>query len=207
MPDTADLERQVADLQQQLQDQVGTLKRLIEISTMLSSTLNLSELLQYIISTAAELLRSETSSLLLVDEETGELTFEIATGQPGEEVVKQRIPAGQGIAGWVVQHAEPIIVNDPKSDSRFYTGIDEAVGFQTRNILAVPLKSKEAIIGVVEVINKVAADGFAAGDLELGEALASQAAIAIDNARMYRHLADAVVASRLSSRLYQLGID
>src|ERR1700726_4583917 len=98
MPDTADLERQVAELQQQLEDQVGTLKRLIEISTMLSSTLNVSELLQYIIASAAELLRSETASLMLVDEETGELTFEVATGQPGEEVVKQRIPAGQGIA-------------------------------------------------------------------------------------------------------------
>src|SRR5712692_5651286 len=163
MPDTADLEQQIAALQQQLQEQVSTLKRLIEISTLLSSTLNIDELLRTIISAAAELLHAETGSLMLADEETGELTFEVATGTPGEEVLKHRIPAGQGIAGWVAQHAEPLTVADPASDSRFYGQIDQAVGFATRNILAVPLDVKERVIGVVEVINKLGPGGFDAG--------------------------------------------
>ena len=87
---------------------------------MLNSTLNISELLQAIIGSAAELMKSETASLMLVDDETGELTFEVATGAAGEEVVKHRIPAGQGVAGWVVEHAESLIVADPAKDPRFY---------------------------------------------------------------------------------------
>jgi GAF domain-containing protein len=174
---------------------------LIQVTTMLNSTLNLSDLLQLIMTSAAHLLHAETSSLMLVDEETGEMTFEVATGEPGQEVVKYRVPPGQGIAGWVVQNAQPLIIDNPAEDERFYDRLDKATGFETRNMLAVPLQVKDRVIGVVEVINKMDAPGFTQKDMELAVALTNQASVAIDNTRMYARLADAVVTSRLSYRL------
>ena len=114
--------------------------------------------------------------------------------------MRQRVPAGQGIAGWVVDHDETVVVDDPKSDDRFYEGMDEAIGFETRNLVAVPLRVRGRVIGAVEAINK-REGGFGEGDVELAAALSNQAAIAIDNARLYAKLADAVVASRMSYRL------
>jgi len=183
------------------QTDAATLERLLEISSLLNSTLKLDELLGEIMSSATELTGAETSSLLLLDEEAGELTVEIATGKPGEAVVRQQVPAGQGIAGWVVENGEAVVVDDPKSDERFYGGIDEKTGFETRNMLAVPMKTKDRTIGVIEAINK--SDGsFDERDEKVTTALANQAAIAIENARLYERLADAVVSSRMSYRTF-----
>ncbi len=181
-------------------DELQALRRIIEITSLLNSTLNLDELLQLIMSSAAELLDAETSSLLLLDEEAGDLIIHVAIGEPGEQVEKQRVPAGQGIAGWVVERGEVAVVEDPKDDPRFYAGMDEASGFETRNILALPLKVRDRTVGVVEVINK-REGAFTDIDQQLAGALANQAAIAIDNAQLYAKLADAVVTSRMSYRL------
>ena len=181
-------------------DEVAALKRIIEITGLLNSTLNVDELLQLIMTSAAELLHAETSSLLLLDEDSGDLVIHVATGEPGEQVERRHVPAGQGIAGAVLESGEAAVVSDPKNDSRFYAVMDEATGFETHNILALPLKVRDESIGVVEVINKRDGD-FTEGDQALAGALANQAAIAIDNARLYARLADAVVTSRMSYRL------
>jgi GAF domain-containing protein len=201
MASEAELQTQIDDLKRQLEEEVGTLNQLIQVTTKLNSTLNLTELLQLIMDSATELLHAETSSLMLVDEETNELTFEVATGDPGAEVVKYRVPPGQGIAGWVVENPEPVIIDNPSEDPRFYGQMDKSIGFETRNMLAVPLTVKDRVIGVVEVINKKDAPGFTQKDMELALALTNQASVAIDNTRMYARLADAVVTSRLSYRL------
>ena len=182
------------------QDEVQALRRIIEITGLLNSTLNLDELLQLIMNSAADLLNAETSSLLLHDEDAGDLIIHVATGESGEQVAQQRVPAGKGIAGWVLENDKPAVVDDPKSDPRFFAGMDETTGFETRNILALPLKVRDRSVGVVEVINK--RDGsFTETDQQLAGALANQAAIAIDNAQLYAKLADAVVTSRMSYRL------
>jgi phosphoserine phosphatase RsbU/P len=182
------------------QDEVAALKRIIEITGLLNSTLNVDELLELIMSSASELLNAETSSLLLLDQESGDLVIHVATGKPGEQVERRHVPAGQGIAGAVLESGEAANVSDPKNDSRFYATMDEATGFETKNILALPLKVRDETIGVVEVINKRDGD-FKEDDEALAGALANQAAIAIDNARLYAKLADAVVSSRMSYRL------
>jgi sigma-B regulation protein RsbU (phosphoserine phosphatase) len=182
------------------QDEVQALRRIIEITGLLNSTLNLDELLQLIMNSAADLLNAETSSLLLHDEDAGDLIIHVATGESGEQVAQQRVPAGQGIAGWVMEKGEPVVVENPKEDPRFFAGMDEATGFETRNILALPLNVRDRTVGVVEVINK-REGGFSETDRELAGALANQAAIAIDNAQLYAKLADAVVTSRMSYRL------
>jgi GAF domain-containing protein len=183
------------------QTDAATLERLLEISSLLNSTLKLDDLLGQIMSSATELTSAETSSLLLLDEEAGELTVEVATGAPGEAVERETVPAGEGIAGWVVEHGEPTVVSDPKSDPRFYGDIDEKSGFETKSILAVPMKTRERTIGVIEVINK-REGSFDDRDVKLATALANHAAIAVDNARLYARLADAVVTSRLSYRTF-----
>jgi GAF domain-containing protein len=178
----------------------ATLERLLEISSLLNSTLKLDELLGQIMTSATELTGAETSSLLLLDEEAGELEITVATGTPGEAVMRSRVPSGQGIAGWVVENGEAAVVDDAKQDPRFYGGIDETTGFETRTVLAVPMATRERTIGVIEVINK--RDGtFDDRDAKVTTALANHAAIAVENARLYARLADAVVASRMSYRL------
>jgi sigma-B regulation protein RsbU (phosphoserine phosphatase) len=196
----AEKDSEIAELRARLESEVGTLNRLIEITSALNTTLNLDELLGLIMSSASELVGAETSSLFLLDEETNELEIAVATGAPGERVTAQRIPAGTGIAGWVVQNGKAAVVADPKADERFFGGSDEQIGFETRSILAVPLRAKDRIVGAVEVINKREGE-FSDGDLRVTTALADQAGTAIDNARLYARLADAVVTSRLSYRL------
>lgn len=190
----------VATLERELARERRARQVLVESSIRLNSLLNLPELLTAIIGAATELLEAETSSLLMLDEANDELTFEVATGEPGESVRKMRVPADQGIAGWVLKHDEPVVVDDAASDPRFYDQIDQASGFTTRTLLVVPLKIRDTAIGVVEVINKRGA-GFTDRDRDLALALAAQAAVAIDNARLYQRLADALVASRMSYRL------
>jgi GAF domain-containing protein len=191
----------LATLEHELEQERRARQGLVAASVRLNSLLNLPDLLNATMEAATELLDAETSSLMLLDEGTFELTFTIATGEPGESVKELRVPADQGIAGWVLEHNEPLIVNDAAGDPRFYEEIDQASGFTTRSLLAVPLTIRETQIGVVEVINKQGDAGFTARDQDLATALAAQAAVAIDNARLYHQLADALVASRMSYRL------
>lgn len=197
----AESEAEVEKLSRRLQEEVGTLNRLIQISRQLGTTLHLAELLKLIMQSAKDMFAVEACSVILVDEETGELIFEVAVGDKSEEVAQQRIPAGKGIAGKVVQTGEPMVVSSAAEDPHFFRGVDQAVGFQTRNLLAVPLRVRGRTIGVIEIINTRNRADFSAGDLSLADALASQAAIAIDNARLYQQLSDALLTARLSYRL------
>jgi GAF domain-containing protein len=182
------------DTERELQELRRALAELMEVTAALNSTLDLDELLESIVASAARVLGAERASLLLLDEETGELVFRVSG-----DAAEQRVPAGRGVAGWVVEHGEPLNVADPRSDERFYSGVDEASGMETRNIVAVPLRTKERNVGVLEAMNKEG--GFGDDDVRFAQALGDHAAIAIENARLYARLADAVVTSRLSYRL------
>jgi len=191
----------VAALQSELAGEQRARRALVEASVRLNSLLNLPDLLKATMTSAAELLNSETSALLLLDEETNELVFEAAAGGPGEGVREMRVPSGQGIAGEVLQSGKAVIVEDAANDPRVYKAIDQATGFTTRSILAVPLSLRDRAIGVVEILNKKGNARFDERDQDLARALAAQAAVAIENARLYKKLADAVVESRMSYRL------
>ena len=184
-----------------LQGQLERFDRLIYVSKQLGTTLQLSELLRLIMESAKEMFQVEACSVILKDEETGDLIFEVAVGDRSEEVAQQRIPPGQGIAGRVVQTGEPLVVGSASDDPDFFSGVDQAVGFETRNLMAVPLQVRGRTIGVVEIINTRDRGNFGSEDLSLAGALASQAAIAIDNARLYQQLSDALVTARVSYRL------
>jgi sigma-B regulation protein RsbU (phosphoserine phosphatase) len=188
-------------LKRELEDERRARRALVDASVRLNSLLSLPELLAATMKTASGLMNAETSSILILDETGKELTFAVATGKAGESVNEMRVPADQGIAGWVLKHGKAAVVNDVRKDKRFYAQIDRGSGFSTRSILAVPLRIRDRAIGVVEVINKRGGAGFSARDEETAGALAAQAAVAIENARLYQKLADAVVESRMSYRL------
>lgn len=190
----------IAELEQRLIDESGRFRRLVEVGAMLNSTLNLNELLEQILRSATDLLRAESASLLLLDESTDELRFAVLAGDAPMVLADQRLSSGRGIAGWALAERKSAVVDDPKTDARFYAGVDETSAFDTRNLVAVPLLVKDRAIGVMEVLNKVGG-GFTKLDLEVAEALASFAAVAIDNATMYASLAEAVVTARMSYRL------
>ncbi len=195
------MSERIGALERELAEERRARQGLAESSVRLNSLLNLPELLEAIIESVTTLLDAETSSLLLLDEETSELIFAVATGETEESVREMRVPADRGIAGWVLAHNEAALIADVASDERFYGQIDRSSGFQTRSMIAAPLAIRERPIGVIEVINKRGDGGFTPRDQELALAFAAQAAVAIDNARLYRQLADAVVESRLSYRL------
>lgn len=163
---------------------------LLETNRILSSKLDLDELLYAIMNLAGRVLRVEAASVLLLDEKTQELYFDVAVGGAGDKIKGVRLPAGQGIAGWVAAHGKPVIVNDVANDVRWQGGVSANVEkeFTTKAIIACPLQIKGHIIGVVEGINKIDNADFTFSDLKLFEAFASQAAVAVDNARLFSNL-------------------
>jgi PAS domain S-box-containing protein len=161
---------------------------LIDISRILSAKLDTDELIQTIMDFACRVVKSEAASLLLLDEKTNELYFTVALGEKGDQVKEIRLKVGEGIAGWVAKEKKPLIVNDVTLDKRWTEKADEKTRFKTRAILAVPLMSKGKLLGVVEAINQMNNADFNERDQRLLEAFASHAAIAIENARLFRTL-------------------
>lgn len=162
------------------------LQRLLEISTTLSSTLDLQALLRLVIEVATELTDTEVGSILLVDKKTGELHFAAATGAAAGNSQHVVVPMEGSIAGWIVQNGQPLIIDDVQSDRRFFRGVDRSTNFLTRSMLGVPLVTKGKVIGALEAINKRGERPYTDQDVAVMQALASQAAVAIENARLFQ---------------------
>ena len=167
-----------------LERRVAALERILKISQILTSTLQLEPLLQTIIQAATELTDTQAGSIMLVDKSTGELRFEAASGSKREEVKRVTVPLEGSIAGWIVQEGKPLMIPDVRQDSRFYTRVDETTDFETRSILGVPLQVKGEVIGVLEALNKTGDGIFTQADVHTLSTLAAHAAIAIENARL-----------------------
>jgi PAS domain S-box-containing protein len=157
------------------------------------STLKTDLLLNNIMDSAAKIMKSEASSLMLLDEETDELVFEVALGEKKELLSKIRIKAGEGIAGYVAKTGVSLLVNDVSSDTRFSPKIDELTGFKTRTILCAPLKVDNKLIGVVEVLNPVGRGIFTEEDVRLFTVFSRLAAMSIQNSRIYNNLQDLMI--------------
>jgi signal transduction histidine kinase len=179
-------ENRIEERIQHLERRIGRLERIIEVSKVINSTLNLEPLLHNIIQIATELTTTEASSILLLDKKTGELHFEAATGVKGQEVKPIVVPLDNSIAGWVVKEGEPLLISDVQKDPRHYHQVDDTTQFSTRSILGVPLRVKDKVIGVLEVLNKVDDKEFTQDDVETLTILAAQAAISIENARLFQ---------------------
>ncbi|PJF35486.1 MAG: hypothetical protein CUN49_10315 [Candidatus Thermofonsia Clade 1 bacterium] len=160
-------------------------------------------LLQNIVESAVAILDCEAGSLLLVDEERRHLVFELVVGGIGDELIGKHVPIGSGIAGTVAATAQYMIANDAQNDPHWYGEMSavqaDELSFRTNSVLAVPLISRSRVIGVLEVMNKRDGTGFDNNNANLLMTFAGQAAIAIENANLFRRTDEA-----LAERVRQL---
>jgi len=172
------------------QERIAALTVLQDVARNLTSELDLNKLLREILHSAVRVLKASAGSLLLWDDATNELVFAVTDGGAGEALEGQRMPADKGIAGWVFTHHQPRIVHDVRSNNRFYSAIDESLGYHTRSLVAVPMITTGQGSGVLEVLNKKSGESFDENDRDILYALAGQAAIAVVNARLYQEILD-----------------
>jgi len=171
-----------------LKQKVKEVSSLYEVGKVIGSTLELygkEGLLDRIMAMVTQVMNAEACSVLLIDDKTNELYFEIGQGEKGEAVKQIRLKMGQGIAGWVAENGLPCIVPDTSKDNRFFKKADDKTKFQTKSIIAVPMKTKDHVIGVLEVLNKKGETTFNRHDQELIEAISNLAVNSIDNAKLY----------------------
>jgi signal transduction histidine kinase len=182
------------------------LNLLNEVARNLTSNLELSNLLDQILENAIDIIGCEAGTLFLVDEDTGELVFEVVKGPVADELRGKRLPPGTGHVGRSVESGKAAIVNEARQTIEWAGKPDQQTGFQTRDLLLVPMFAQDRIIGVLEVINRRDGLPFAQDDQDLLTAFTSQAAIALENARLYT-LTDQQLADRVDELSVMQRID
>jgi GAF domain-containing protein len=146
------------------------------------------ELLRSITAAAKDLFGAAACSLALLDDKEEELVFHVATGAGAEEVIGMRVPLGGGIAGWVVSSGQPIAIADVRQDPRFAADVASTTGYVPRSIIAMPLQTQRQILGVIEVLDRSADGRDDRRDMQLLALFAEQAALAIENSRVFSNL-------------------
>ena len=174
----------------------STVEALTNVSNIVAAQTREHDLMERVLHFAAQVLGAQGASALLLDDETQELTFSAALGTHSQKLLGLRVKMGEGLAGRVAQSGEIAIVNDALEDVRFSGRIDASTGFSTRNLICVPLKVRERVLGVIEVVNRADGSSFSRADAEVLKAVANQAAIALDNARLYDRLEQRVEQSQ-----------
>lgn len=176
--------------QKELRTQLRKLIRLVEISLRLNSTMDPEQLLQSIIESATELLECEAVSILLYDETTQKLHFAAATGSDPQRLAEIPVPKDHSIAGVVFRENRPVLVADVHDDPRHYEFVSEQVHFHPVNMIGVPMRIREKVMGVLEALNKN--EGiFDKDDADILSIIANQAAVAIQNARQMQAIQNA----------------
>ncbi|MGD8458330.1 MAG: ATP-binding protein [Anaerolineales bacterium] len=180
-----------------LNQRIQQLQRLLEVGRNLSAMLDLEPLLQSIIDVAAELTFSQEASILFYDAQQDNLQFVAAPWFKRDQMSRIRVPLDSSIAGHAFSSGEPILVSNAKDDPRIYREVDKSAEFETESILAVPMVFKGKPTGVLSAVNKMGNCTYAEEDIRILETLASQAAVAIENAnylneaqRAYQELAE-----------------
>jgi Nif-specific regulatory protein len=165
-----------------------TTSALLEASKAITGTLDLRPALQAIADQAAVVMRSEGSSVLLLDRRKKRFTFEAASGCKAENLIGEEFDASLGIAGSVVRSGRSVLVNDVRAEKSFFEGIDSKIDFTTRNLICAPMVYRDELIGVIEVLNRVNGEAFDPADLNVLDVFANLAAIGAVNARRYEEL-------------------
>lgn len=184
-------ERREAMYRQRIEDMqahISNLERLLRMMEVVNSTLDLAQLLDIIAELAAQLTYTASASVLLIDEESGELRFVAVTGHHSATLKPVIVPMEASIAGTVARENRPLLIRDVRADPRWYQPADQASGFETRSIIAVPLQLHGQVIGVVEAVNKQDGTEMSWDDVEILSTLATQAAVAVNNARLLSQL-------------------
>jgi PAS domain S-box-containing protein len=173
-----------AELYERTKQRTAELSLLYRTGQTITSTLNLDELLTTILGEVKAMLSAEGAWILLNDSPNNDLVCAAAVGPGIERWLGERKPLNAGLAGWALEHWQPVICNNTQQDERFYARVDELITLTTRSLLVAPMRCHGKVIGVLEVVHSQAG-AFGAHDLELLTALADSAAIAIENAQLY----------------------
>jgi len=159
--------------------------RLIEISRDLASTLDLDTLLDDIVRAASDITQAEAASILLYDDTARQLYFQVATNIDEPTMRGLVVPLEKSIAGWIVTNRKSVRIDDAHKDLRFFSDIEQTIGYSTRSLLGIPLITKNKVVGVLEVLNKKRGK-FTDPDESMLSVLGAQAAVAIENARLFQ---------------------
>jgi HD-GYP domain-containing protein (c-di-GMP phosphodiesterase class II) len=198
-------------LRQESSGQLAQMELLLKSLEIVNSSLSLEVVLDNLMGMGMRLIDAEAASILLMDEELGQLYFAAATGVKKEEMKRIYLKKSDGIAGWVADKGEVLLIPDVEKDPRFSKKADKSSGFVTKSILAVPLKTEGRLIGVAEAINKKGGGEFTDADAQMLSTLSSYGAMAIQKAQLYRDvnelflgtlraLADAIEAKDANTR-------
>jgi len=147
---------------------IDSMQNLMEAVEQPLPEAELMELLSEVLNNALQTISASDGSLLVLDEDSNELVFVITHGESAkEQLAWQRLPPGEGIAGWVAKNRRATIVNDAQADDRFYPAMDRELGFQTQSVLAAPIIGGGRVLGVIEMLNKKDDKLFSVGDQTL----------------------------------------
>lgn len=166
-------------------------------------------LLQLVVDVARTILGAKASSIMLFDEGEDELVFEAATGEGSENLVGKRIPSSTGVAGWVLQAREPLVLDDVSADPRFASDVAEQTGYVPKGLIVVPLLWQERVLGVLSVLDRPERANFSVAEMDLLALFADQAAVALDlvlrarrvEAVLNQQEGDEVVLAKLAAAL------
>jgi len=180
-------------------------------SGVVGSTESFQELLGAIVHVARSIFGAKASSILLLDEEAGELVFEAVVGEGEESLLGTRFPADHGIAGWVLATRTPLVIEDVEQDPRHARDVAEGTGYVPKGIMAAPLLTEDAALGVLSVLDRPEQSLFSLQEMELLGLFANQAAIAVDLLQRARHAerilqdeGDLAVVARLAAAVNAL---
>lgn len=174
------------------------LETLVEIGKALTSHLTLDDVYQVVMEKVGKLLRPQAWSLLTVDEQSAELCFEIVVSPAGETLRGTRLQAGQGVAGWVVEHGSALLIPDISKEPRFARSMEKHSGFVISSIVCVPLVAGKRIIGVIQLLNGRGQSEFTAQDQRILAAIADFTAIAMENSRLLQQVRDLTITDDLT---------
>jgi PAS domain S-box-containing protein len=177
------------------------LAALIAAGTAVIRGRKLSDVLERVIRETQELMQAEAASVFLVDEESGELVSQVATGPSQEGLAQLRLAPGEGVAGWVAQHGEAQLIRHAEDDPRFAARVDKKTRFKTRDLACVPMRVEGHTLGVLEVLNKKGGERFQARELPILQAMANLAAVAVESGRLYDQMQER--AGSLNTELIQ----
>ena len=164
------------------------LRALVEASAAINESLELDKVLNAIAHCAAEVLQAEASSVMLLDASRHRLEFRAATGASGQDLIGKEFDASRGIAGRVATTGQPLMAPSARDHPDFYSEFDRQTEFQTRGMLAAPMRYRNQVIGVVEVLNRSDGGVFQERDLGLLQVFANLAAISTSNAKLHESI-------------------
>jgi signal transduction histidine kinase len=164
------------------------LRTILEFSALINSSLKIESVLNNAMECAEEFIYAEASSIYELDDENKELFVRLARGEKKDPIKNIRLKLGEGVAGWVVQSGQPIVVHDVSKEKKFSDKYDKLTGFKTKSLICVPLILRGTTIGAIQVLNKKNEEPFSNADLEILTSMSQQIVVAMENAKLYQRL-------------------